>query len=74
MFLTYWLIALAAACLALLLAGLWLRQRPFRWFGFSLEGEALVEELTIHLSPSTPDSVERAEVSPVIVSWWRRQG
>jgi hypothetical protein len=73
MSLTYWLIALATACLALL-AGWWLRQRPFHWFGFSIEDEALVEEPAVHLSPSTPDGVKGVAVSPVTVSWWRRQG
>jgi len=71
---TYWLIAVVAACLVLPLVGWWLRQRPFRWFGFSIEDEALVEEPAVSLSPSTPDGVKRAAVSPVTVSWWRRQG
>ena len=76
-----WLIVLVAACLVLALIGLrLLRQRPLHWFGFSLDGEALVEELTMHLPHSTPDEVERIEhaepgqTPPTLMSWWRRQG
>ena len=76
-----WLIVLVAACLLLALVGLrLLRQRPLHWFGFSIDGEALVEELTMHLPHTVLDSVERIEpiepghTAPALMSWWRRQG
>jgi len=80
-----WLIVLVAACLVLALVGLrLLRQRPLHWFGFSIDGEALVEELTTHLPYATPpttsggvehlEHVELGETVPALMSWWRRQG
>ena len=76
---------LVAACLVLALVGLrLLHQRPLHWFGFSLDGEALVEELTMHLPHATPHAtsggvehleyVEPGETVPALMSWWRRQG
>ena len=85
MSIAHWLIVLVAACLVLALASLrLLRQRPLHWFGFSIDGEALVEELTMHLPDTTPhatpggiehiEHVQPGQASSAALSWWRRQG
>ena len=81
MSLMHCLIAVLAACAVLALIALrLLPQRPLHWFGFSLDGEALVEELTMHLPQATPDGGERVEHAeqretvPSLMDWWRRQG